>query len=123
MIRRKTPHPASWRAMAGLGLASALLGIAPAGTQAARDCGSVSNPYPNTRYEGEDLKRVLAAGISCSSARRVARGAHRKALGLSPPPSGIRRFSWDGWRVRGDLRPTSDRYLAVRGAKRVRWRF
>ncbi len=104
-------------------LVSAVLSVLPAGAQAARSCGSVENPYPGTRYEGEDLKRVLASGVSCATARRVARGAHRKALGLTPPPSGIRRFSWDRWRVRGDLRGVSDRYLAVRGAKRVRWRF
>ncbi len=111
------------RTLAAVALASALVVAVPAGAQAARFCGSVENPYPNTRYEGEDLKRVLAAGVSCSTARRVARGAHRKALGLTPTPSGIRRFGWQGWRVRGDLRGSSDRYLAVRGAKRVRWQF
>ena len=83
----------------------------------------MDNPYPNTRYEGEDLRRVLASGLACSRARRVAKGAHRKALGLTPALSPVRRFRWKGWRVRGDLRGASDRYLAVRGAKRVRWRF
>ena len=42
---------------------------------------------------------------------------------MTPPASGIRRFRWDGWRVRGDLRPASDKYVARNGTRRVRWRF
>jgi hypothetical protein len=38
-------------------------------------------------------------------------------------PRGIRRFSWHGWEVTGDLRGASDRYLAKRAGKRVSWRF
>jgi hypothetical protein len=53
----------------------------------------------------------------------VARGAHYKALGITPPPSGVRRFTWHGWHVTGNLRGDSDRYLATRGARRVRWLF
>jgi len=53
----------------------------------------------------------------------VARGAHYKALGITPPPSGVRRFTWHGWQVTGNLRGDSDRYLATRGARRVRWLF
>jgi hypothetical protein len=83
----------------------------------------VVNPYPGTRYDGVDLTRITATGVSCKTARRVARGAHRRALGLQPGPSGVRSFTWNGWRVTGDLRPSSDRYLARRGGKRVRWRF
>ena len=30
---------------------------------------------------------------------------------------------YHSWHVTGDLRGDSDRYVAVRGAKRVRWRF
>jgi hypothetical protein len=53
----------------------------------------------------------------------VARRAHRKALGAPPSADGIRRFRWHGWRVRGDLRPEHDRYVARKGERRVRWRF
>ena len=89
----------------------------------ARSCRPVVNPYPDTRYEGENLRRIRATGVSCRTARRVARRAHYKALGLPPPLTGVRRFSWHGWRVTGDLRPDSDRYVAKRPGKRVRWRF
>jgi hypothetical protein len=89
----------------------------------ARACQPVVNPYPGTRYEGVDLRRIRATGVSCRTARRVARRAHRKALGITPPPSGVRRFTWHGWRVRGDLRGSSDRYVAKRDGNRVRWRF
>jgi len=51
----------------------------------------------------------------------VARGAHRKALGI-PPVAPIRRFTWHGRRVSGDLRPASDVSVA-RGGHRVKWRF
>jgi len=86
-------------------------------------CSPVMNPYSGTRYEGVDLRRIRATGLPCRSARRVARGAHRKALGLGVPASGVRRFSWKGWRVTGDLRYSSDRYVATRDGKRVSWRF
>lgn len=89
----------------------------------ARSCSPVVNPYPGTRYEGVDLSRIRATGVTCRKARRVARRAHHKALGLTPPPSGVRQFMYHSWRVTGDLRGDSDRYVAVRGAKRVRWRF
>lgn len=88
-----------------------------------RSCSPVMNPYAGTRYEGVDLRRVRATGLSCRSARRVASRAHRKALGLTPPASGVRRFTWNGWRVTGDLRGASDRYVATRHGKRVSWRF
>lgn len=88
-----------------------------------RSCQPVKNPYPGTRYEGVDLSQIRALRVSCTTARRVARGAHRKALGITPPPSGVRTLTWNGWRIRGDLRPNSDRYLATKGSRRVRWRF
>ena len=97
--------------------------MAPPGAEAARSCKPVENPYSGTRYEGVDLTRILAARVPCRTARRVAKGAHAKALGLTPPADGIRRFTWKGWKVTGNLRPSSDRYLATKGAKRVRWRF
>ena len=99
------------------------MGVPTADGAATRSCKPVVNPYPNTRYDGVDLRRIRATGVSCRVARRVARRAHYKALGLTPPPSGIRRFDWRGWRVTGNLRGSSDRYVAARGAKRVRWRF
>jgi hypothetical protein len=94
-----------------------------AGAATTRACKPVVNPYPNTRYAGVDLSHIRATGVSCTTARSVARGAHRKALGMTPSLSGIRRFTWNGWRVTGDLRPASDRYVATRGSRRVTWRF
>ena len=105
-------------------LSAALEAAVPA-TQAAttRSCGSVKDPYPGTRYAGVDLWHITAKGVSCTTARRVACGAHKKALGLTPPPGGVRTLTWDGWRVRGDLRGSHDSYVATKGALRVRWRF
>jgi hypothetical protein len=51
----------------------------------------------------------------------MARGAHRRALGL--PVAAVRRFTWNGWHVTGDLRGSSDAYVATKGDRRVRWRF
>jgi hypothetical protein len=89
----------------------------------AKACEPVRNPYPGTRYDGVDLSRIRAVRASCRTARRVARRAHRKAMLEPPSANGIRRFRWDGWKVRGDLRPAHDRYLARKGTRRVRWRF
>jgi len=94
-----------------------------AGAASYKSCKPVVNPYPGTRYDGVNLSSIRVLNGSCSGARLVAKGAHRKALGLTPSPSAIRRFAWGGWRVKGDLRGDSDRYLAVKGSKRVRWRF
>jgi hypothetical protein len=105
---------------------SALAGGAPSAAEAApsaRSCRPVVNPYPDTRYEGVDLRRIRATGVKCRTARKVARRAHREALALPPPLSGVRHFNWNGWRVRGDLRGDSDRYAARRDGKRVSWRF
>jgi hypothetical protein len=88
-----------------------------------RHCRPVLNPYPDTRYEGADLTRIRATGVKCRRAWRVARRAHYEALGLPPPLTGVRRFNWHGWRVSGDLRGDSHRYVARRDGKRVRWRF
>ena len=99
----------------------AILALPQAASAAA--CEPVRNPYPGTRFEGVDLTRIKATAASCSTARRVARRAHRKALGITPTPDGIRRFMWRGWRVGGDLRPAKDRYVARKGDRVVRWRF
>ena len=112
-------------AAAVTGVLCAAAAIATPGAQGAttRLCNPIVNPYPGSRYAGVDLTRIRAIGVSCATARRVARRAHRKALGLPVPESGIRRFTWNGWRVTGDLRGASDRYVARRGGKRVLWRF
>jgi hypothetical protein len=104
---------------AGILLASALFahviaGLTPGDAVAAKHCRSVNNPYPNSRYEGVDLTRIRASGVPCSRARDVARRAHKKALRMTPPPSGILNFRWHRWSVRGDLRPSHDRYRASR---------
>jgi hypothetical protein len=112
------------------GVLCVLASVGPAGAQAsapaesasARACRPVVNPYPNSRYEGSDLTRIRATGVSCRRARRVARGAHNKAL-ERPLAGPVERFNWKGWRVTGDLRGDSDRYVAKRDGKRVRWRF
>jgi len=111
------------RRLPALALALAVLAAAPSGAQAARSCKPVVDPYPGTRYAGVDLTRIRATGVSCATARRVARRAHHKALGLTPPVGGIRRFTWHGWQVTGNLRADSDRYSATRPGKRVSWRF
>jgi hypothetical protein len=111
-------------ALLALCLCAAIAAAVPA-TQAAttRSCGSVKDPYPGTRYAGVDLTRITATGVSCATAKRVAKGAHKKVLGLTPPPSGVRRFTWEGWKVSGDLRGSHDTYVTSKGSKRVRWRF
>jgi hypothetical protein len=116
----------SWRLGAVLVaavLATVGLAVPSANAADAQSCGRIVNPYPGTRFDGVDLRRIRAVGVSCHGARRVARRAHRKALGITPPPSGVRRFTWRGWQVTGDLRGSTDRYLATRGARRVRWLF
>lgn len=101
----------------------AALSAPPAGAAVLRHCKRVENPYPGTRYAGIPLHHIYARGVTCTRARRVAKGAHRKALGMTPPPSGYRTFYWYGWRVFGNLRGDEDRYLATKNGARVRWRF
>jgi hypothetical protein len=122
-VTTQTRRPLAAVVLAGAVLAASGFSAPVAEAGAARSCGSIDNPYPGTRYEGADLRRIRAVGVSCRGARRVARRAHFKALGLPLPPDGVRRFTWRGWRVSGDLRGSSDRYVAKRGAKRVRWLF
>jgi hypothetical protein len=105
-------------------IATILGWAAPSAPAAAlRSCPPVRNPFPHTRYAGVDLTHIRASGVSCATARRVARGAELRALGITPSPSGIRVFTWQGWHVTGDLRPAHDRYVASMGARRVQWRF
>jgi hypothetical protein len=121
MRRRSTALAACLAALGAHGAILATTTAVPAATT--RSCGSVSNPYPGTRYAGVDLTRITATGATCRTARSVARAAHRKALGITPSLNGIRAFTWNGWKVSGDLRPSSDRYVATRRAAKVRWRF
>jgi hypothetical protein len=114
---------AQLRLIALAALVALALGALAPPTASARACAPVVNPYPDSRYEGVDLRDIRATGIACSKARKVVRGAHRKALGITPPPSGIRRFQWRGWTVVGNLRPTSDKYTATRGGDQINWRF
>jgi hypothetical protein len=114
-------RPAALAATIACVVAITAAAAAPGATT--RACGSVRDPYPGTRYAGVDLSRITATDVSCRTARSVARGAHHRALRVTPPVSGIRTFTWNGWKVRGDLRPASDRYVATRGSRRVRWRF
>ena len=96
---------------------------APGAEAALRSCKPIVNPYAGTRFEGSNLHHIRARHATCPGARRVVKGAHRMALGMTPTLSGIRRFTWRGWRVLGDIRGSEDRYLAVKGHRRVRWRF
>jgi hypothetical protein len=100
----------------------AMVVIVPSAS-AAKHCRPVHNPYPNTRYEGVDLTRIRAVGVTCHRARHVARRAHRKGLRMTTPPSGVLHYGWRAWRVRGDLRPSHDRFRAKHRDNRVRWRF
>ena len=121
MRRRSTALVACLAALGAHVAVLAITSAAPAATT--RSCGSVSNPYPGTRYAGVDLSRITATGVSCRTARSVARAAHRIGLGITPRFSRIRSYTWNGWKVTGDLRPSSDRYVATRRGAKVRWRF
>ena len=103
--------------------AFASLGASDTAGASTQSCRPVVNPYPGTRYEGVSLSHIRATEVSCRTARGVARGAHEKALGITPPPSGVRRFTWHGWNVKGDIRGQSDSYVATSGTKRVSWNF
>jgi hypothetical protein len=110
-------------ALAALACSAGLAGASPAQADAAlRACKPVLNPYPHTRYAGVDLTRIRTSTRSCETARNVARGAHRRALKITPDDR-FRRFSWHGWAVTGDLQPERDRYVARRNGRQVRWRF
>ena len=104
-------------------LAAALVAAAPAGA-ALRPCPPILDVafLEGTRYEGSDIYRIRA-NVSCRTARRVARGATRKALGITPPSSGIKRFRYRSWSIVDDLRGPADRFAAYSDDARVRWLF
>lgn len=108
----------------GLFVLGAVVGLlALPSTAAARSCDPIVNPYEGTRYEGVDLTDIEAKNVSCSNARRFVEKSHRKALGLVPSADGYLFFRYDGWSVKGNLRPDNDRYRATRNDKLIRWRF
>ena len=108
-------------------LAAALLAIAAAPADAAfRSCASIRNvsQLDGTRFAGSDIFRIRAQGVSCTTARRIARGATIRALAITPPLSGIKRFTYQSWSVSDDLRGNDDLYRANgSGSKRLIWRF
>jgi len=107
--------------LGAVGCSMAIPGSAQADSY--RPCEPVQDPYSGSRYEGVDLSEIRALRVSCPTAHRVARGAHRRALAATPDEDGFVRVRWNGWSVTGDLRGVSDRYVAKKGDKRVRWRF
>src|SRR4051812_24726688 len=105
--------------------AVALLAIAAAPAGAA-SCASIRNvsQLDGTRFAGSDIFRIRAQGVSCTTARRIARGATLRALGITPPLSGIKRFRYQSYSVSDDLRGNDDRYTARgSGSKRITWLF
>jgi hypothetical protein len=115
------------RPLAPAFLAAALLAVAAAPADAAfKSCASIRNvsQLDGTRFAGADIFRIRAQGVSCATARRVARGATIRALGITPPLSGIKRFRYQSWSVSDDLRGNDDLYRATgSGSKRLIWRF
>lgn len=110
------------RILAPAAVVAALLLAPPAAD--ARTCRPILDPafVDGTRYEGSDVFRIRA-NLSCTIARRVARGATRKALGITPPPSGVKRFRYRAWSIVDDLRGASDRFSAYNDDAKVTWLF
>lgn len=116
-------RPDANRILAGLAAAGALVLTSPAPAGAAdRRCDPVEGAFAGTRYADVALTGIVASGMRCPRARRVAVGAQRAALGRAPAGP-VLRFRWHGWTVTGDLRPARDRYRAVKPGRSVRWRF
>jgi hypothetical protein len=105
--------------VAAVALATA---VAPA-QAAATSCKPVRDVFEGTRYEGSDLYRIRANGVSCARARRVANRATYRALGIPVPGDPIKRFGSRGWSVTDDLRGDADRLSARAPGRRVTWRF
>jgi len=108
-------------------LAVALKPAAAAPAKAAfKSCASIRDvaQLDGTRFAGSDIFRIRAQGVSCTTARRIARGATIRALAITPPLSGIKRFRYQSWSVSDDLRGNDDLYRATgSGSKRITWRF
>jgi hypothetical protein len=108
-------------------LTAALLAVAAAPADAAfKSCRSIRNvsQLDGTRFAGSDIFRIRAQGVSCTTARRIARGATIRALGITPPVSGIKRFRYRSYAISDNLRGNDDRYSATgSGSKRITWLF
>ena len=108
-------------------LAAALLATAAAPADAGfTSCAPITNvsQLSGTRFASSDIFRIRTQGVSCTTARGVARGATLRALGITPPVSGIKRFRYQSWAISDNLRGDDDRYTATgSGAKRISWLF
>jgi hypothetical protein len=108
---------------AGLALMIAL--VAPAAGQAAyKPCEPVLNIFEGSRYEGSKLYNIRAQGVTCATARRVARRGTYKAVADVPDAHGRVKVSYRRWTIFDDLRASVDRFVAkAPNRKRVRWLF
>lgn len=108
-------------------LAVAAVFVAAAATPApahAKFCRPVLNMFEGSRLEGSDAYRVRATGVSCGTARRVARQGTRRAVAATPNVNGFVRVRYRWWRVLDDLRGSTDRFKArSSGSKRITWLF
>jgi hypothetical protein len=113
------------RLLAAATLLLALVAVGPATADAAfKRCRPVLNVFQGTRYEGSDLYRVRAQGVSCRTARRVVRRGTYRAVAATPGPSGFVRVRYRMWFILDNLRGSVDRFSArADGRKRVRWLF
>jgi len=113
------------RLIAAATLSLTLVAVAPATADAAfRRCRPVVNVFEGTRFEGGDLYRIRAQGVSCRTARRVVRRGTYKAVAATPSPSGYVRVRYRRWLILDNLRGSVDRFSArAGGRKRVRWLF
>jgi len=90
----------------------------------AKSCPPVLNMFEGSRFEGSDSYRIRATGVSCSTARRVARQGTRRAVAATPNVNGFVRVRYRRWRVLDDLRGSTDRFKArAGGSKRITWLF
>lgn len=110
-------------ALSVLAAAALVAVIAPASAFASASCRDIKNPYEGTKFEGADLTGIRASHVSCKRARYVVKKSHLEALASFPDSDGIVRVSWHEWAVRGDLKPSSDRYTAKHEGAQIRWRF
>ena len=112
------------RRLTRIGMALLALGL-PASAQADyKRCRPVINIFDGSRYEGSDLYRIRAQGVSCKTARRVANTGTYRSVAAVPGPNGRVVVSYRRWRVVGDLRGDSDHYQAqAYSQKRVTWIF
>lgn len=109
---------------ATIALAAVLVAMAAASPAHARSCSPVLNMFEGSRFEGSDSYRIRATGVSCRTARRVARQGTRRAVAATPNANGFVRVRYRRWRVLDDLRGSTDRFKArAGGSKRITWLF